>query len=781
MTVVVGVDGAGRTHRLTALASAAGAQTVRVSPGESVDDVRSVLAAARADGSLVLADDAHRLPDEVLALLSSAARDGVRMAISRRPTLAGPALAELDEALVATGNDVEYLAPLSVSEVASLVEGLSGTAPGAERAEEVRAESAGLPAVARALATAPPGTVAPALVARVQRRLAMAGPAATRVARVLMLGLDLPDSVLGDASGVGGGELPEIIRLLRDSGLLDPGTGRMIPAVATAMRNDLSPAEVRRVRSDAAHGLIAAGADPIAAATLLREARVIADRAAAEIYLLAGERLRFTDPEAALAWFDDAAEAGAAEAALAAGRAEAAALLGHPVRDPVGDVEAVDPNGDRLALVSGAVAAHQGRADRAVAALLRAGDIGRTAAVPSLVSLGRGDEAAEIVAAADAPVPLRRLAEAALAAGEPERAVPLFIEAAEAVEQDTPDVVLPDTPHALGAVVAVAAGDASTGEHLLTAATSHGVGGPVAADRHRLLLAWVRLRTGRYDAALAELRRPEDGQLTARDRLLRACLAAGIARRSGDVATLRDAWSHAEQMLARRAVDLFQLEFVEELVAAAARLGNARRAAGVVDDLQQIVERLGRPSSWTTALGWVHLQVAVAQDDAAAAQRVAADLAASPESAERPSMQRAAAPCWADVLAGRVDREAVLTAADGLERAELPWEASRLAGQAAIRTADPDDARRLLERARAFGHDQPGPQAAEAQHGPLSDREIEISRMVLAGRTHREIGSQLYISPKTVEHHVARIRTKLGARSRAELVAALRKVLDGTG
>ena len=60
----------------------------------------------------------------------------------------------------------------------------------------------------------------------------------------------------------------------------------------------------------------------------------------------------------------------------------------------------------------------------------------------------------------------------------------------------------------------------------------------------------------------------------------------------------------------------------------------------------------------------------------------------------------------------------------------------------------------------------------------LSEREAEVGRLVLAGRTHRDIGAQLYISPKTVEHHVARIRTKLGATTRAEFVAALREVLD---
>jgi DNA-binding CsgD family transcriptional regulator len=61
--------------------------------------------------------------------------------------------------------------------------------------------------------------------------------------------------------------------------------------------------------------------------------------------------------------------------------------------------------------------------------------------------------------------------------------------------------------------------------------------------------------------------------------------------------------------------------------------------------------------------------------------------------------------------------------------------------------------------------------------GGLSERELEVARLVLAGRTYREIGAQLYISPKTVEHHVARIRTKLGATTRAEFVAALRDLL----
>jgi hypothetical protein len=72
--VVVGVDGAGRTHRLTELATAAGGQPISVTPGDEAAELQARLAAARENGSLVLVDDAHRLGGDVLALLAGAAR-----------------------------------------------------------------------------------------------------------------------------------------------------------------------------------------------------------------------------------------------------------------------------------------------------------------------------------------------------------------------------------------------------------------------------------------------------------------------------------------------------------------------------------------------------------------------------------------------------------------------------------------------------------------------------------------------------------------------------------
>ena len=55
------------------------------------------------------------------------------------------------------------------------------------------------------------------------------------------------------------------------------------------------------------------------------------------------------------------------------------------------------------------------------------------------------------------------------------------------------------------------------------------------------------------------------------------------------------------------------------------------------------------------------------------------------------------------------------------------------------------------------------------------EREVEVARLVVAGETYKVIGARLFLSPKTVEHHVARIRTKLGAASRAELITLLRE------
>jgi len=67
------------------------------------------------------------------------------------------------------------------------------------------------------------------------------------------------------------------------------------------------------------------------------------------------------------------------------------------------------------------------------------------------------------------------------------------------------------------------------------------------------------------------------------------------------------------------------------------------------------------------------------------------------------------------------------------------------------------------------------PSAAEARAGAvvLSPREREVAELVLAGMTYRQVGESLYLSAKTVEHHMARIKRRTGAASRSELLERL--------
>jgi two-component system response regulator NreC len=52
----------------------------------------------------------------------------------------------------------------------------------------------------------------------------------------------------------------------------------------------------------------------------------------------------------------------------------------------------------------------------------------------------------------------------------------------------------------------------------------------------------------------------------------------------------------------------------------------------------------------------------------------------------------------------------------------------------------------------------------------LTEREVEILRLIALGHTNVEIGEQLYLSVRTVESHRAHIQQKLRRSSRAELV-----------
>ena len=55
--------------------------------------------------------------------------------------------------------------------------------------------------------------------------------------------------------------------------------------------------------------------------------------------------------------------------------------------------------------------------------------------------------------------------------------------------------------------------------------------------------------------------------------------------------------------------------------------------------------------------------------------------------------------------------------------------------------------------------------------GGLTARELEVLRLVAAGKTNRAIAADLFLSEKTVARHVSNIFVKLGVSSRAAATA----------
>ena len=87
------------------------------------------------------------------------------------------------------------------------------------------------------------------------------------------------------------------------------------------------------------------------------------------------------------------------------------------------------------------------------------------------------------------------------------------------------------------------------------------------------------------------------------------------------------------------------------------------------------------------------------------------------------------------------------------------------------RRLETETARRIFTQLEAdfwLGRIQP---AAERRAGPLSEREMQVLRLVAAGNTNRAIADALFISEKTVARHVSNIFDKLGVSNRSAATA----------
>ena len=97
-----------------------------------------------------------------------------------------------------------------------------------------------------------------------------------------------------------------------------------------------------------------------------------------------------------------------------------------------------------------------------------------------------------------------------------------------------------------------------------------------------------------------------------------------------------------------------------------------------------------------------------------------------------------------------------------------------------LKEAAADELTRAIETVMAGGtylHPELGARMIRARPSPasrLTARERDILRLFAQGHTNADIAKKLYISLRTVEAHRATLRTRLGAITRADLVAAAR-------
>jgi DNA-binding NarL/FixJ family response regulator len=123
-------------------------------------------------------------------------------------------------------------------------------------------------------------------------------------------------------------------------------------------------------------------------------------------------------------------------------------------------------------------------------------------------------------------------------------------------------------------------------------------------------------------------------------------------------------------------------------------------------------------------------------------------------------------------------------ASQAWQELDAPYECARarvLIAQACLALGDAEAAMMEREAARdAFAMLGAAPdvasitaqarRAGREPHG-LTVRELEVLRLVAAGRTNKSIAAELVLSERTVERHVSNIFAKLGVSSRAAATA----------
>ncbi|MFR9750564.1 LuxR C-terminal-related transcriptional regulator [Nocardia sp. 004] len=353
------------------------------------------------------------------------------------------------------------------------------------------------------------------------------------------------------------------------------------------------------------------------------------------------------------------------------------------------------------------------------------------------------------------------------------------------------DLFLPCLAVTIATVIALSGSEPQHAAEVLCRASASGLNHP----HLEVLTAWTAMLRGDERTAADTIATLNHDELDVRARLLAHGIAVGLARRSGDHIALARAWQTAYPMFDGVQADLLALLPIGELWLAGIRMRDERRIAPLVDAGLALLRRMSEPPIWSNTFHWYGVQAAIAHRSPEELLPHARALQTAAETGDRHATVLAdASRTWMLVLRGQTETAPVGATVTGLAGIGMSWDGARLATEAAHAVPGTPMADELLELARTIRADarpqDPRPQPAgaaahtddETAPAPatkpapaiLSEREHEVAELVLLGLTYREIGARLYISAKTVEHHVARIRRRVGARSRSELLSMLR-------
>jgi ATP/maltotriose-dependent transcriptional regulator MalT len=205
-----------------------------------------------------------------------------------------------------------------------------------------------------------------------------------------------------------------------------------------------------------------------------------------------------------------------------------------------------------------------------------------------------------------------------------------------------------------------------------------------------------------------------------------------------------------ERSVAQRAA---ALEVLARILAAGGRPEAAKRAVAEFEGIAGVIGTL----SLQAELEWLSGVVAVASGDDVAARSHLEDAISLFERCRAPYEAAVARLALAQVLRGQ----------ERLERSRKEAAAALRVLEALGAEVDAATARALLDSG-----DAPGSQ----QHVVLTERQLEILRLVARGLGDREIASTLVMSEHTVHRHIANILQRLDLPSRSAAVAQASKL-----